>query len=203
MKRQANNEQSATRDQRQPVNFFSLSRRKLIGFRFAAFLLLTTYCSLLAANAQVEMQFGDTAPPPLKILSKTEKFQLDSVTDIKQRTKLALELMEARLMKAEGFNAKEEYSEMFLELGGFHALVDNTIDFLNVKNNDSGKVLNNFKRIELSLRKYITRLEVVRRDLPIKYELYVRKLVKHIRDARTRAIEPFFGDTVLPDKKPT
>jgi hypothetical protein len=110
--------------------------------------------------------------------------------------------MEARLVKAEGFSATEDYPEMFTQLGGFHALVDNTINFLNANNNNSGKVLNNFKRIELSLRKYITRLELIRRDLPIKYELYVRKLVKYIRDARTKAVEPLFDDTVVPDKKP-
>ncbi len=202
MKKRAINEQSATLGQQRPVNRLSFSNRKLICFRFATLLLLTAYCSLLAANAQPETQFGETAPPPLKILSKTEKSQLDSVTDIKQRTKLSLELIEIRLVKAEGFSAQEQFPEMFTELGGFHALVDNTLDFLSGNNNNSGKVLNNFKRIELSLRKYITRLELIRRDLPIKYELYVRKLVKHIRDARTKAVEPLFDDTVLPDKKP-
>ena len=110
--------------------------------------------------------------------------------------------MEARLVKAEQFGAREQYREMFDELGGFHALVDDTLEFLNSSNNDSGKVLNNFKRIELSLRKYITRLELIRRDLPIRYELYVRRLVRYIRDARTKAVEPLFDDTVLPEKKP-
>jgi len=171
-------------------------------FRITIFLLLAAHCLSLSAYAQPEEKFADTAPPPLKILTKVEKSQLESVTDIKQRTKLAIELMEARLVKAEGFSVKEEYPVMFTELGGFHALVDNTINFLSDKNNNSGKVLNNFKRIELSLRKYITRLELIRRDLPIKYELYVRRLVKYIREARSKAVETFFDDTVVPDKKP-
>ena len=175
--------------------------RKFILFRFATFLMLAACCFLPTAYAQPEEQFPDTAPPPLKILSKTEKSQLDAVTDIKERTKLALELMDARLVKAEGFSVKEAYPEMFTELGGFHAVVDHTINFLNDNNNNSGKSLNGFKRIELSLRKYITRLELIRRDLPIKYELYVRKLVKHIREARSKAVEPFFDDTVVPEKK--
>lgn len=175
--------------------------RKFSLFRFATFLLLAAYSLPLTAYAQPEQQFPDTAPPPLKVISKTEKSQLGALTDIKERTKLALELMEVRLVKAEGLNASEQFPEMFVELGGFHALVDNTIDFLNEKNNNSGKVLNNFKRMELSLRKYITRLELIRRDLPIKFELYVRRLVKYIREARTKAVEPLFDDTVVPEKK--
>lgn len=178
----------------------NLLQRNLFSFRAAVFLLVAS-CLLLTVQAQPDEPLNETAPPPLKILSKAEKTQLEAVTDIKQRTKLALELMEARLLTAEGFSAKEQYNEMFNELGNFHALVDNTLDFLGGKDSDSGKVLNNFKRIELSLRKYITRLELIRRDLPIKYEFYVRKLVKHIREARTRAVEPLFGDSVVPEKK--
>lgn len=165
------------------------------------FLLLTSYFSL-ASPVFAQSEVFEVEPPPLKILSKTEKSQLEAVAAIKQRTKLALELMEARLISAEGLNAKEEYSGMFLELGSFHALVDNTLDFLDSNDKDSGKVLNNFKRIELSLRKYITRLELIRRNLPIRYELYVRRLVKYIREARTKAVEPLFDDTVVPENKP-
>jgi hypothetical protein len=168
--------------------------------RIGAFFLLAVFSFLTTVQAQEELQ--DIAPPPLKILSKTERSQLEALSDPKQYTKLALELMEARLLNAEGYSSKEEYREMFTELGGFHALVDNTLDFLNSKNNDSGKILNNFKRIELSLRKYITRLELIRRDLPIKYEFYVRSLVKFLREARTKAVEPLFGDTVVPDNNP-
>ncbi|MCY7345777.1 MAG: hypothetical protein LH614_06090 [Pyrinomonadaceae bacterium] len=181
-------------------------RLSAVNWRKKLFVLMTalfTVCGLLlTADAQVEKRFEDTAPPPLKILSKDEKSQLELSTDIKQRTKTALELMEMRLIKAEAFGIKEEYQAMFTELGSFHALVDNTLDFLSKNNNDSGKVLNNFKRMELSLRKHITRLELIRRNLPIKYELYVRQLVRHIRDARTRAVEPLFDDTVVPGKKP-
>lgn len=178
-----------------------LSRRRFGYFRAGMFFLLTAFCLLLTANAQPESQSFETAPPPLKILSKTEKSQLEAVTDIKQRTKLSLELMEARLVKAESLSTSEQYPEMFTELGSFHALVDNAINFLNDKNNNTDKVLNNFKRIELTLRKYITRIELIRRNLPIKYELYVRRLVKHIREARTNAVEPLFDDTVVPEKK--
>jgi hypothetical protein len=182
------------------VKLIGFLYRKFSRFNFITFLIIIAYCSLPKVQAQQEER-QDMAPPPLKIISRTEKSQLEALTDIKQYTKLALELMEARLLNAERYSAKEEYNEMFAELGSFHALVDSTLNFLNTKDTENGKVLNNFKRIELSLRKYITRLELIRRDLPIKYELYVRTLVKFIREARTKAVEPLFGDTVLPEKK--
>lgn len=154
---------------------------------------------LFSQISTAQEQPEEIVPPPLKIISKTEQTQLDAETEVKQRTKLSLELMEARLLKAEDFGAKEEYREMFDELGKFHALMDNTIKFLTDSGTNKGKVLNNFKRVEMSLRKYVTRLELIRRSLPIKYEFYVRKLVKYVREARSKAVEPMFGETVLPD----
>ncbi len=159
---------------------------------------LFTFYFLLAFPVAAQDEPQEIAPPPLKIISKAEKSQIDAETDVKRRTKLSLELMEVRLTNAETFAKQEKYREMFDELGSFHGLMDNTLDFLSKSDPNKGKVLNNFKRVELSLRKYVMRLELVRRDLPIKYELYVRKLVKFVREARTKAVEPLFGDTVLP-----
>lgn len=140
---------------------------------------------------------ADEVPPPLKLLSKEEKTALEAQTDVKKRTILTLELMDARLVKAETSKTKEEFTQMFSELGGFHALMDSTLDYLKRNNTGSNKVLNNFKRIEMSLRKDITRLELIRRDLPIEYDPYIRSLVKLVREARSRAVEPLFGETVL------
>ncbi len=162
------------------------------------FLLLTADCLLLTVQAQ-ENEQKDTAPPPLKIISKEETRQLNQETDIKKRTKLALDLMEIRLKKAEELNSQERYADMFIELGSFHALVDKSIEFLDSKDNGGGKVLNNFKRVEISLRAFLPRIELIRRDLPEKYEFYVRDLAKSVRKARSKAIEPFFGDTVVKD----
>ena len=143
----------------------------------------------------------DAEPPPLKLLSKSEKAQLDVATDVKDRTTLAITLMEARLKLAEDLNAKEAYADMFVEFGGFHALMDNTLNFLNRNDDGSRRVLNNFKKFEISLRGFVARIENIRRELPLKYEFYVRGLVKNVRDARTRAVEPLFDTTAVPTKE--
>lgn len=166
-------------------------------FRLVIFLFVAC-CCLPTAQAQ-ENNSQDTAPPPLKFVSKDEAKQLEAEADAKKRTKLALDLMEIRLKKAETFNSQEQYSEMFAELGGFHALMDKILDFLNSRDNSGGKILGNFKRVEMSLRAFLPRLEIIRRDLPVRYEFYVRDLAKNVRQARAKAMEPFFGDSVVKD----
>jgi hypothetical protein len=173
----------------------TLRGRKLIFPYFC--LLLFTFC--LSASAQDAP--ADAEPPPLKMITKDEKTQLEAQTDMKRRTDLSLSLMDLRLKKAEDLFSKEDYSEMFTELGIFHALVDDTMDFLYRRDNGSKKVLNNFKKFELTLRSFLSRLELIRRDVPPKYEFYVRGLVKTVRDARTKAVEPLFSDTVVPNQK--
>ena len=162
-------------------------------------------CLVILFSTQINFAQPDSlldAPPPLKILSKAEKSRLDAETDIKRRTTLSIEMMEAKLLKAETLAAEENYPAMFTELGGFHAVVDNTIDFLSEKGNDSNRVLNSFKRVELTLRKHLTRIELIRRELPARYESYVKKLVRYVREARTKAVEPLFDDSVVPENKP-
>ncbi|MCA1626243.1 MAG: hypothetical protein LC768_08740 [Acidobacteria bacterium] len=167
------------------------------------FLLITVSCSQLTVFAQDETTITVTtpAPPPLKIISKEEKTQLDEQTDIKKRTKLSLVLMEQRLKEAEKLYSQEQYREMYDQLGGFQALVGNTLDFLNQNDNGRGKVLGNFKRFEMSLRAFLPRLELIRRDLPTEFEPYVRKLAIYVRDARSKAVEPFFDQTIVKDNE--
>ncbi len=144
----------------------------------------------------------EVAPPPVKLLSKDERSRLDAkAVDLKARTKLALELMDTRLDAAEKWADGQQFDAMFVELGGFHALMDDSIEFLNRRDTGSnGKVLDNFKRLEIGLRGFSPRIEVIRRELPVRYDDYVRRLMKYVRDARTKATEPLFGDTVVPNR---
>ncbi len=148
-------------------------------------------------NAQDRELPSDAVPPPLKIISKSEQNQLKAEPKVKKRTKISLELMDLRLENAEKFAENKQYKEMFNELGSFHALVDNTLEYLERKDAGSRKILNNYKRLEIGLRKFLPKIELIRRDLPLKYEYYVRGLAKKVRDARSRAVEPMFDDSVI------
>ena len=175
---------------------FSKLNPKISDLNFRLLILFFVSCFsnfVFAQTAAVD----EIAPPPLKIISKAEKKQLEEVPDIKKRTILALELMEVKLKKIEELDNLNEYEKMYEELGSFHALMDFTLNFLYRDNLGNRKNLNNFKRYEMGLRAFPPRLEVIRRELPIKYESYLRELIKIIRDTRSKAIEPMFGNTFL------
>ena len=134
-------------------------------------------------------------------MSKGEHDQLVGKTDVKDRTKLALELMNSRLLRAEEFNTKGDFAHMYNELGGFHALMDDTLDFLYDSSKGRDGVLNNFKRFEMGLRVFAPRIGVIRREIPIEYDPYLKSLLRYLRDARSKAIEPLFADSVVPNRR--
>lgn len=156
-------------------------------------------CSLSSAAAA---QAVEHAPPPLSVISRAEQEQLDRAKDVGDRTKLALKLMDQRAVGAESAFSSENFDGMFLELGAFHAIMEDHLEYLHQRNKNRGKVLDNFKRFEIGLRKFMPRLETMRREIPLRYEDYVRRLIIRIRDARAKATEPLFGETVIPPKQP-
>jgi hypothetical protein len=172
----------------------------LVAFRLV---ILSSIASLLVLLAMIGSASGQdqpqiqTAPPPLKVVPKAERESLEKENKPKDRTKLALELMDLRLTKAEAANTSDDLSLTFAELGIFHALMDNTLIFLDEVHRSTGKSLDNFKRFEIGLRRFTPRLEMLRREMPLTHEYYIRSLLRQLRDARTKATEPLFGDSVI------
>ncbi len=159
-------------------------------------------CVFLAICTSAQIESDDPAPPPLKFVTKADLARLEAVTDAKKRTQLALDLMSERLKAAETLGAQDQLDEMYKELGGFHGIMDNTLAYLDRSDQNRGKVLNNYKRFEIGLREFRPRLELIRRDIPVRYEAYVRNLIVYLREARAKAVEPLFGDSVVPRNKP-
>ena len=174
-------------------------RRKAKPERFTSKFVFGWLCVLLFSyftHAQESIP-PDVAPPPLKVMTKTEKEQLASAKDVKERTKLTLELMGTRLKSAEVLLPQEQYEKVFAELGGFHALVLDSLEYLSKSSADKNKVLDNFKRFEIGLRGLTLRIELIHREMPPAREYYLRMLLRELRDARARAVEPLFGDIGL------
>jgi hypothetical protein len=149
--------------------------------------------------ASVAQAQDEPAPPPIKMLSKTERQQLKGQVKPKDRTNLALDLMDTRIRSAEKFAADENYSLMYAELGGFEALMDNALNFLLKSSVSEGKQLDNLKRLDIGLRKFIPRIETIRRDLPVSFDPYLRTVLKDLSQTREKAIQPFFSDSVVSD----
>ncbi|HUF04167.1 MAG TPA: hypothetical protein VMM38_08320 [Aridibacter sp.] len=165
------------------------------GFIIAAF--LSSYGFAQAPTEEAALPAG-VVPPPLNIVSKQEKDELAAEGKISNRTKLALEFMKNRLKLSENAADKEEFQESLDQLGRFQALVRDTARYLHDNEENKGS-FKNFKRFEQSLRGFIPRLELLRRALPFKYGYHVRAMMDFLRDVRSNALEPFFGDTVIPE----
>ena len=163
-------------------------------------LVLGCLIALMCAGANAQQSDDDEAPPPIKQISKEEKKGLSEQTTAKAHTELSLDLMNKRIEKAELLNSKGQFEDMFKELGGFNALMDESLAFLASQDKDRNKVLYNFKRLDIGLRAFMPRLQTIRRDLPSKYDPYVKRLVKFISEAREKALEPMFGNSVVPDR---
>lgn len=158
---------------------------------------LVVLLTLVPAFGQVEPP-GDLVPPPLSIVSENEKESLEAETKMSDRTKLALEFMDQRLQKSELLAEKDEFEGSLDELGHFRALMNNTLTFL-LTSNKQKTSLKNLKRFEMKLKDFIPRLEMVRRVMPYRFGYHVRHLIYSVRDTREKSIEPFYGDTVIPD----
>jgi hypothetical protein len=156
-----------------------------------------SFAFLLLSAWPASAQDDDLAPPPLRTITKEENAALESTVDVKARTMLALAFMNSHMLAAEDRDAKHDYDAVFHELGGFHGLLDNTLLFLTKGDRNSKKVLDNLKRFEIGLRGFTPRLEVIHRELPFRYEDYVRKLIVYVRNARSKALDPLFSDTVV------
>ncbi len=165
---------------------------------------LLTFAFLLFPLSSFAQDDGPEAPPPpLKLVSKEEQSKLDSKKDVKDRAKLSLELMTARLSTAERYAGASDFESMYRELGHFHALMDDAVEYLNKRDDGKkGSVLDSFKRLGIALRGMAPKIEVIRRELPIKFDTYVRKLLGYLRLNREKATDSLFGDSVVPNKKP-
>ncbi len=117
---------------------------------------------------------------------------------MKDRTKLALAFMNARLTRSEILTKDRKFSLTLEQLGRFDAILRDTMRFLQRNESRRGS-LKNFKRLEMTLRKFVPRLELIRRETPDRFGYHVKQLIRSVRKARTKAIAPLFGDTVIPE----
>lgn len=139
----------------------------------------------------------DTAPPPVFTMSGAEKSQLTNESDLKRRTQLCLMLADARLRSAEAATDREDFQAALLDLGSYQAIIENHIKFLERGSYSDGKVRDNFRRMDITLRSYTPRIETIRRTTPFEFAVHLKSILNFTRDARARALDSFFSDTIL------
>ena len=165
-------------------------------------------CCLLAVAAAFEapeargqdghMPFISAPPPPMKFVSRNERTQLSATRDAKTRARATIELAEVRLARAEQLTAEQKYIAASGELGAYQGLIEDALDYLDDITKNDNKLRDTYKRLELALRTHCMRLEAIRRLTPAEHAVHVKSICECARDARTTALNSFYGDTVVP-----
>ena len=173
---------------------------RLIRGRAFLLLLACAICSANVARAQQQQTPEvsiDQTPPPMKYVPEETRQQLSLEKDAKARTKRSLLLAEDRLHRAATQTSAEQYEAAGRELGIYQALVQDAIRHIqeNVKKDGTRRDL--FKRMELTLRAHMPRIETIRRITPSEDAVHVKACMDFVRNARVEALNSFYDDTVI------
>lgn len=143
------------------------------------------------------------APPPMRLVSRTERSQLEATKDPKSRLRAIISLAEAHLGRAEIFTAQKKFDDAAAELGGYLGLVGDMRGFVATLNRDKGSTRDIYRHFEIAVRPHIPRLAVLRRDTPANYAGNIKDAEEYIKDTRSEALDSFYGHSVLrePEKK--
>ena len=137
------------------------------------------------------------APPPMRFVSPDERSQLTAAKDPKSRIRTTIDLAASRLTRTEEFTSQKKFAQASEELGGYLGLIDNVRAFIGSMNRDKGSTRDLYRHLEIALRAHIPRLAVMRRTTPAEYAGNLKAAEEYVRDARSEALDSFYGHSVL------
>lgn len=170
-------------------------KRSIVYHKRFVLLFVLAACLSPDARAQDLVLPPQPAPPPMIYIPEDARKQLLSVRDEKARTRLSIELAEARLARAEQQTQLKQFNAATADLGVYQALFEDALNYLHRLRTGNPRDL--YKRIEQALHKHAARIETIRRTTPSEFSGNIRTLLKLVRDLRTEALEAFYGNTVL------
>ncbi len=180
------------------VVFFTVKPSRVF-FLGCALLMIGAYSHETAAQNLI---VSPIAPPPLRLVSRVERSQLSQENDAKKHLKLNVELASQRLVRAEELVAVKRFEAVTDELASYQTILEEAFNFMQSRGRIDNKTRDLYKYLELQMRAHGPRLEAIRRLTPVEYAGYVRAVYEFTRDARTEALNSFYGDTVIKDLSP-
>jgi|SRR5688572_16675263 len=179
-----------------------LRKSKGLMIRSTSAILLIAALYVSSPGGQDPRIQDQTAPPPLKIITRQERAQINESKDSKARVKTTLELAETHLANAENQTSQHEYDKAAAEAGMYWALIEDAFSFLKTIERDDNKRRDLYKRMELALRAQGPRLNTIRRNTPAEYSVWIKEIEDFARKGRTEALNSFYGNTVIRDRQP-
>jgi len=168
--------------------------------------LVLIFTLLACASAQAQDGAGqrpqpqrEDGPPPLRYMPPDVRQRLESAKDVKARARLSMEIAEERLTLAAQLAGEDKFAASTAEIGIYEAVVEDTVRTLHASNpgRANNKLRDIFKRVEITLRSHVTRLESIRRVLPERHAVYLKDAIDFVRDRRDLALSAFYSDSVL------
>ena len=136
----------------------------------------------------------------MHLVSRAERSELDGNRDPKTRLRATIALAEDHLKRAEALTDQKKYNEALSELGCYLGLVDDLRAFIRTMSRDKGSTRDLYRHFEISVRPHVPRIAVMRRTTPLEYAVNLKDAEEYIKDARSEALDSFYGQTVLRDK---
>jgi len=100
---------------------------------------------------------------------------------------------------------EDKFAASTAEIGIYEAVVEDTVRTLHASNpgRANNKLRDIFKRVEITLRSHVTRLESIRRVLPERHAVYLKDAIDFVRDRRDQALGAFYSDSVIREPRLT
>lgn len=141
----------------------------------------------------------EDGPPPLRYMPPDVRQRLDGAKDAKARARLSMDIAEERLTRAAQLADEDKFAASTAEIGIYEAVVEDTVRTLHASNpgRANNKLRDIFKRVEITLRSHVTRLESIRRILPERHAVYLKDAIDFVRDRRDQALGAFYSDSIM------
>jgi hypothetical protein len=169
----------------------------------ARLLILLTLVALACGEARAQeaatpqQQLHEEGPPPMRYLPVDLRGRLDAERDPKERARLGMLIAEECLARAAQLSEQDQFVAATGQIGVYQAVVDDTIDFLHRPGRAGNKLRDIYKRVEITLRTHVTRLETIRRGLPSQHAVHLKDAIDFVRDSRDRALGAFYDDAII------
>ncbi|HEY0170415.1 MAG TPA: hypothetical protein VGB98_05145 [Pyrinomonadaceae bacterium] len=159
--------------------------------------LVALACGEARAQEAATPQQREDGPPPMRYLPVELRSRLDAERDPKERARLGMLIADECLDRAAQLSDQDQFVAATGQIGVYQAVVDDTIDFLHRPGRAGNKLRDIYKRVEITLRTHVTRLETIRRGLPSQHAVYAKDAIDFVRDSRDRALGAFYDDAVI------
>ena len=104
------------------------------------------------------------------------------------------------MKRAETATDQKKFEESLSEVGRYLGLIDDVLAYIATLSRDKGSTRDLYKHFEISVRPHIPRIAVMRRSTPVEYAMRLKDAEEYVKDARSEALDSFYGQTVLRER---